>query len=266
VLVLGSVGAAAFASARLVAQRYPGLRGALDSLGLAVVGYAAVLALDGALLVAVVAVAVVVLARLAQRTGDELLWGAAATYLGAGMGHVLAIEAPPRALVFGAESLPEATVALGACSLAALACAHMWRGDRTLRLMLWCGGAVTLLYLGSVAIVTAFQPGGTETAVAELPIRQQGQVLVSALWGLAGLCALLAGLRRDMQELRAGALALLLATVGKVFLYDLSTLGSVYRVVSFLALGGLLLAASFAYQRLRPTPLPDLREVTRALQ
>jgi uncharacterized membrane protein len=57
---------------------------------------------------------------------------------------------------------------------------------------------------------------------------------------------------------------LLLAAVGKVFLYDLSTLGSAYRVVSFLALGALLLAASFAYQRLRPTPLPDLREVARA--
>jgi uncharacterized membrane protein len=102
--------------------------------------------------------------------------------------------------------------------------------------------------------------------VLELPIRQQGQVLVSALWGLTGLCALLVGLRRDVHELRAAALALLLAAVGKVFLYDLATLGSVYRVVSFLALGALLLAASFAYQRLRPTPLPDLREVTRALR
>lgn len=266
VLVLGSVSAAVFAAARLVAKRYGELRGALDSLGLAVVGYTAVLVFDGALLVAVLAVAAVVLARLARQTGDQLVWAAAATYLGAGVGHALAIEAPPQALVFGVESLPQATAALGACGLAAMVCAHLCQEDRTSQLMLWGGGAVSLLYLSSVAIVTAFQPGGTETAVLELPVRQQGQVLVSALWGLAGLCGLLVGLHRDVRELRTGALMLLLATVGKVFLYDLSTLGSVYRVVSFLALGALLLAASFAYQRLRPTPLPDLREMTRALQ
>jgi len=120
--------------------------------------------------------------------------------------------------------------------------------------------------MASVAIVAAFQPGGAETTVLDLPVRQQGQVLVSALWGLAGLCALLVGLRRDMRELRIGALTLLLVTVAKVFLYDLSALGSVYRVVSFMALGALLLAASFAYQRLRPAPLPDLREATQALR
>jgi hypothetical protein len=266
VLVLSSVSCAVFASARLLGKRFGAFRAGLDSLGLALVGYTAVLLFDGALLVAVLAAGAVVLARLAHHSGDDLMWGAAATYLGAGLGHVLAIEASPQALVFGVENLPAATAALGACGIAALACAHLWQGDRTSQLMLWGGGAVSLLYLASVAIVTAFQPGATETAVLELPVRQQGQVLVSALWGLAGLCGLLVGLRRDMRELRAGALALLLATVGKVFLYDLSTLGSVYRVVSFLALGALLLAASFAYQRLRPAPLPDLREMTRALQ
>jgi len=138
-------------------------------------------------------------------------------------------------------------------------------GDRTCQLGLRFGGAITLLYLASVAIVTAFQPGGAETTLLDLPVRQQGQVLVSALWGMVGLLAVLAGLRNDLRELRIGALALLLAAVGKVFLYDLATLGSVYRAASFLALGALLLAASFAYQRLRPTPLPDLREVSRAL-
>jgi uncharacterized membrane protein len=47
--------------------------------------------------------------------------------------------------------------------------------------------------------------------------------------------------------------------VAKVFLYDLSTLTSIYRVASFLVLGALLLAGAFAYQRLRPPPPPDLR-------
>jgi len=38
-------------------------------------------------------------------------------------------------------------------------------------------------------------------------------------------------------------------TVAKVFFYDLSALERVYRILSFIALGVLLLAISFAYQR-----------------
>jgi uncharacterized membrane protein len=217
------------------------------------------------MLVLALAVQAVVLAGLARRTGDRLALGASGCYLGAAVLHALVLEAPPQALIFGVESLPGASVALVACGLAALVCADQRRGERTWQVALWCGGAISLLYLASVAIVTSFQPGAAETIVLDLPVRQQGQVLVSALWGLVGLCALLAGLHRDVRELRIGALTLLLVTVGKVFLYDLSTLGSVYRVLSFLALGALLLAASFAYQRLRPTPLPDLREVARGI-
>ncbi len=52
----------------------------------------------------------------------------------------------------------------------------------------------------------------------------------------------------------------------KVFLYDLSTLDSVYRIASFIALGLLLLAGAYAYQRLRPPPPPDLRTAPPALR
>jgi len=38
-------------------------------------------------------------------------------------------------------------------------------------------------------------------------------------------------------------------TIGKVFLYDVSELDRGYRIVSFIVLGALLLAISFAYQR-----------------
>ncbi len=50
----------------------------------------------------------------------------------------------------------------------------------------------------------------------------------------------------------------------KVFVYDLSTLTSIYRVASLIALGLLLLASAFAYQRLRPPPVADLRRVPRS--
>jgi uncharacterized membrane protein len=63
---------------------------------------------------------------------------------------------------------------------------------------------------------------------------------------------LIAGLRRGSRTMRLGAFGLLGLAAGKVFVYDLAALTSVYRVGSFLALGLLLLAAAFAYQRMRP--------------
>ena len=54
--------------------------------------------------------------------------------------------------------------------------------------------------------------------------------------------------------------------MGKVFLYDLAALTSVYRVASFIGVGLLLLVAAFAYQRLRPEPLQDLRAMPPGLR
>jgi uncharacterized membrane protein len=82
----------------------------------------------------------------------------------------------------------------------------------------------------------------------------------------AGGLSLLAGLLRDRRELRIGALALLTVTLAKVALYDPSSLDSMYRVASFVALGMLLLLGAFAWQRLRPEALRDLRDVPRALR
>ena len=64
--------------------------------------------------------------------------------------------------------------------------------------------ALIALYTVSTALVTPFQPGGETAALplAELGIRQQGQALLSALWALVGLGALLAGLVRDVRAIR----------------------------------------------------------------
>jgi uncharacterized membrane protein len=56
---------------------------------------------------------------------------------------------------------------------------------------------------------------------------------------------------RDDRKFRLAGLALLGLAVFKVFVYDLAALESIYRVLSFIALGLLLLAAAYAYQRIR---------------
>ena len=71
----------------------------------------------------------------------------------------------------------------------------------------------------------------------------------SAWFLLAGAALLAVGFRRQSALLRWQGLVLLAVTIFKVFLLDTSTLSQGYRIISFLALGALLLGVSFAYQR-----------------
>jgi uncharacterized membrane protein len=57
-----------------------------------------------------------------------------------------------------------------------------------------------------------------------------------------------ATLRKD-AIMRYASLAIMLLTVGKVFLYDASQLTGLWRVVSFLGLGLSLLGLSWFYSR-----------------
>ena len=59
------------------------------------------------------------------------------------------------------------------------------------------------------------------------------------------------GIARRSKLLRVMALLLLGLTIFKVFLFDLSSLEKLYRIISFIVLGAILLAVSFLYQRYR---------------
>jgi uncharacterized membrane protein len=57
------------------------------------------------------------------------------------------------------------------------------------------------------------------------------------------------GFWRRSAFFRWQALILIGLTILKVFVYDMSELERVYRILSFIVLGVLLLAISFAYQK-----------------
>jgi len=260
ILVLSSLAAGCFSSARLAGNGHRHLATALEALGLVVVAYLTAVTLDGSALVVAWSIEAVVLARTSPRVEEGVARAGGLAFAAGALIHAVALEAPPDSLVVGLESPLPAALALGAGALASLACARLIEGGEQVRHALYAVGAVALLYLASAAVVTPFQPDSVVTAsVLELGVRQQGQLLLSGLWSVVGLVAVIFGLRRDHRAVRLGALGLLLATVGKVFLYDLSALTSVYRVVSFIGLGLLLLVAAYAWQRLRPAPLPDIR-------
>ena len=75
------------------------------------------------------------------------------------------------------------------------------------------------------------------------------KLALSAGWGLYAIVLLVTGVVKDLKPLRYLSLFFLLLTVGKVFLYDLSELGGIFRVFSFLGLAVALILVSLFYQR-----------------
>jgi uncharacterized membrane protein len=75
------------------------------------------------------------------------------------------------------------------------------------------------------------------------------QFALSLVWTLYAGVLIAVGIRRDSALVRWQALALFALVIFKVVAYDLSLLAMGYRIVSFFALGVILLGASFLYQR-----------------
>jgi uncharacterized membrane protein len=71
----------------------------------------------------------------------------------------------------------------------------------------------------------------------------------SAIWLIYGGILMAFGFWKRSSFVRWQALILIALTTIKIFLYDVSELGGSYRIVSFIALGALLLTISFVYQR-----------------
>src|SRR5262249_55983719 len=79
---------------------------------------------------------------------------------------------------------------------------------------------------------------------------ERGHTAVSAFWGVLGLALLYAGLKGQWRSLRLAGLGLFVVSLAKIFLYDLPSLSSITRALSFLAVGAVLLLGGFFYQRM----------------
>ena len=228
-------------------RRVSGEVGALlAAVGAALAAVGLALALDGPALVAGWAAEGVLLAWVAKRTGDKRGYLGSIAFLVLAAGHSLVVEAPPRALAYGLDSVPNATVALalvvaGIVLVRKLLLEDVRENEKAALKPIAAGFA---LYLGSLLVVdlAGAHPGGVE---------QHAQLVLSAFWAALGFGSLVAGLVRDLRPLRLAGLALLGLAVGKVFIVDLAALESIWRVASFLALGLVLLAGAFAYQHMR---------------
>jgi uncharacterized membrane protein len=261
ILVLAGVAAAFIGCARLLPDSEHHLMNALDAGGLTILAYLAVFALSGVVLVATLAGAALMLALAGGKINKHAPYGVTAL-IGVALGHVFAIEAEPESLVYGVDNIRNAMLAIGVLAIAAFGISLTGIGDDDprLRLAFEVLGGLLLVYIGSVAIIDAFQPDSVLDTGLDAEVRQRGQAIMSAFWGLAGLTTLLAGLVRTSRALRLAGFTLLALALGKVFMYDLSTLEAIWRVLSFVALGLLLLAGALAYQWMSPSEDSELSE------
>jgi uncharacterized membrane protein len=90
------------------------------------------------------------------------------------------------------------------------------------------------------------------------------QYTYSAVWLLFGVALLAAGILRRSLMLRIASAAVVVLTVLKVFLIDMSDLTGIYRALSFLGLGAVLIGIGWFYQRLLFPRGPTTNEPTPA--
>ncbi|MFN0085155.1 MAG: DUF2339 domain-containing protein [Blastocatellia bacterium] len=80
-------------------------------------------------------------------------------------------------------------------------------------------------------------------------LNNEKHLSMTGMWIGFGILLFLTGLARRLSLLRRAGLAWLGVAIVKVFLVDLASLDQIYRVISFVVLGAILLAVSFLYQR-----------------
>jgi uncharacterized membrane protein len=216
-------------------------------LGLSVAGYGEAAVLTGVWLVLAYTGTAAALALIAKAIGERRLQAGALVYLVVAAAITQIGETPPSHLV-SAIAHPGsglASLALLIAATATFAWSLDW-SDSFRNAATWVAVALGI-YGGSLAILDAAQRLSPEDVHTNF---QRGQTMVSAFWGILALASLYAGLRQKRGLLRGGGFVLFGISLGKIFLFDLPSLSSAQRALSFLAVGAVLLLGGFFYQRL----------------
>jgi uncharacterized membrane protein len=219
----------------------------LWALGLAVAAVGEGILLNGGWLVLAWTLSAALLAVISVGVEERRLQVASLVYLLFGALFTLAEETPPSHLVIArahpGHGLPSLVLVIAAT--ATVAWALGWH-ERYRNSAIWTAGALAV-YGASLGILEAMQRISSQGVHTDF---QRGHSVVSAFWGLLALVSLYAGLKKRRGVLRVGGFILFAISLGKIFLYDLPSLSSVQRALSFLAVGGVLLLGGFFYQRL----------------
>ena len=247
--------AAVYLAIVLVGRHRPGIAGVVQWIWSAVAAVfvlvAVLVSFDGRSGAAVL-LAMAVVVAVAARRAAVARWVAAGFALVGGLLYVS--YAPPDLLLRAVHLSTGVAVTTMVSSVLAVACAVslVWSwfgrsGDDDVRL-LWAGAFVVAVYAFTMLTVTAgVLIGGPDGGFfAGHMVATIGWIAVAA--GLLGYAARRPRAQRSLPI--GGGLALVVAAMVKLFLFDLGTLGGMFRVAVFIVVGLVLLATGAGYARL----------------
>lgn len=107
------------------------------------------------------------------------------------------------------------------------------------------GGVLAFIWV-TLAVRAVFSPG----TLTLLSIGETELYIYSAVWLLAGILVLAAGVVLKSRPIRQVSAVLIAAVVVKVFLIDTEGLTGALRALSFIGLGAVLILVGLAYQKL----------------
>jgi uncharacterized membrane protein len=143
--------------------------------------------------------------------------------------------------------------------VAAAVLARAARGARPAWYVRGAAMLATLLLFGYVTLEVRHLFAGDVIAIWT-PASQPEVWSYSAAWLVLGLAFLAYGIVRGTREPRLASAALVMLAVIKVFLYDLTGIGGLWRALSVICLGAVLIGIGLAYQKLifaRTGPQPQ---------
>jgi uncharacterized membrane protein len=122
------------------------------------------------------------------------------------------------------------------------------------RLLPACLTGLTFIWGNGVLLRTLHQWGGVPFSPESFAASTLTQTALSIFWAILSLATMLVAARKSMRVLWLAGATLLAVVVAKLFLVDLSRIGSIERIVSFVGVGLLMLIVGYL------SPLPPAVE------
>ncbi|MEY4484125.1 MAG: hypothetical protein RL693_1577, partial [Verrucomicrobiota bacterium] len=123
-------------------------------------------------------------------------------------------------------------------------------GEVNVRGTLYALGGVLLFVLLNIEIADFFtEPGARFITLSFGGANFARDMTYSMAWGLFALALLILGFAINTKGVRYAGIGLLAVTLLKLFLHDLASLPSIYRIGALMVVAVIALLASFLYQR-----------------
>jgi uncharacterized membrane protein len=130
--------------------------------------------------------------------------------------------------------------------------ARLWAQD--IRALIAIAAGIVFIWLNAALIRSLHHNWGAPITVYGITHSTLVQAALSIFWGVLGFAAMMIAARQRWRYVWLVGVGLMMVVIAKLFLVDLSSIGTVARIVSFMVVGGLLLATGYW------APLPPKRE------